>query len=84
MKHFASSNFWRAYEGLPSHIRNLADKNYAILKENPRHPSLNLKRVGRFWSVRIGTSYRALGVHVDDGILWFWIGSHSDYDNLLK
>jgi hypothetical protein len=62
VKHFASTAFWRAYEALPPHIRNLADKNYAILKENQRHPSLNFKRVGRFWSVRIGTGYRALGV----------------------
>ena len=83
MKHFASSAFWRAYHSLPSHTRGLADKNFILLKENPRHPSLNFKKVGRFWSVRIGTRYRALGVEVDDGILWFWIGSHADYDALI-
>lgn len=84
MKHFASSRFWIAYEALPRHIRELADKNYALLKEDPHHPSLSLKKVGRFWSVRVGIRHRALAVEVDDGLLWFWIGSHSDYDKLVR
>jgi hypothetical protein len=79
MRHFASPAFWQAYASLPQNIRSLADKNYALLKENPRHPSLRLKKVGRFWSVRIGSRHRALAVEVDDGLLWFWIGSHADY-----
>ena len=83
MKHFASSGFWRAYNSLPPHIRELADKNFVHLKENPRHPSLNFKKVDRFWSVRIGMRYRALGMEVDGGVLWFWIGSHADYDSLI-
>jgi hypothetical protein len=49
----------------------LADKDYALLKENRRHPSLQLKKVGRFWSVRVGSGYRALAVEVEDGLLWF-------------
>jgi hypothetical protein len=69
-----------AYAGLPENIRALADKNYALLKENPRHPSLQLKKVGRFWSVRVGSRYRALAVEIEGGLLWFWIGSHADYD----
>ena len=80
MKHFASPSFWETYSKLPESTRALADKNYALLKENPRHPSLQLKRVERFCSVRVGSRYRALAVEVDAGLLWFWIGSHSDYD----
>jgi hypothetical protein len=83
VKHFASSAFWHAYRSLPSHTREVADKNFALLKKNPRHPSLNLKKVDRLWSVRIGMRYRALGVDVNDGVLWFWIGSHADYDRLI-
>jgi hypothetical protein len=56
----------------------LADKNYALLKQEPRHPALRLKKVGRFWSVRVGLRDRALATEVDDGLLWFWIGSHAD------
>jgi hypothetical protein len=48
MRHFASAAFWEAYGKLPEQVRVLADKNYALLKENPRHPSLQFKKVGRF------------------------------------
>jgi hypothetical protein len=80
MRHFASSEFWDAYQRLPDRIRDLADKNFKLLKQNPNHPSLQFKKVGRFRSVRVGLRYRALAVEVDDGLLWFWIGSHADYD----
>ena len=74
--------FWRFYEKLPKDIQGLADKNFALLKENPEHPSLYLKTVGRYWSIRIGEKNRALGVEVgDEGLLWCWIGSHAEYDS---
>lgn len=84
MKHFASPEFWFHYRLLPEAIRDLADKNFALLKENPRHPSLRLKKVGIFWSVRVGISYRALGKVREEGIVWTWIGSHADYDSMVK
>jgi hypothetical protein len=84
MRHFASPSFWLAYDALPVAIRELADKNFALLKSDPRHLSLRLKKVGRFWSVRVGLRYRALATEVDGGLLWFWIGSHSEYDRLVK
>jgi hypothetical protein len=80
MKHFASPAFWDAYQKLPPVVRELADKNYALLKADPRHPSLHFKKVGRFWSVQVGLRYRALAIEVEGGLLWFWIGSHADYD----
>ena len=84
MRHFASPEFWTAYRLLPENIRALADKNFALLKSDPRHPSLQLKNVGRYVSARVGLRYRALAVETEDGLLWFWIGSHADYDALLK
>ena len=84
MKHFASRAFWEAYAKLPEQIRALADKNYALLKNDPRHPSLQLKKVGRFWSVRVGLRYRALAVETDGDLVWFWIGAHADYDALIS
>jgi hypothetical protein len=62
MRHFASRAFWDAYHELPEQVRALADKNYALLKTNPQHPSLQFKKVGRFWSVRVGLRNRALAV----------------------
>ena len=84
MRHFASAAFWEAYEKLPSAVREIADRNYELLKQNPQHPSLHFKKIGRFWSVRVGLRYRALAAPVDDGLLWFWIGTHADYDALIR
>ena len=83
MRHFASRAFWEAYNKLPEHIRELADKNFALLKENPQHSSLQFKKVGRFWSARVGLRYRALAVETNGDLVWFWIGSHADYDTLI-
>jgi hypothetical protein len=83
MKHFASPRFWAAYQLLPLSVRKLADANYALLKRDPHHPSLQFKKVGRYWSARIGLRYRALAVETEGGYLWFWIGSHADYDRLI-
>ena len=83
MKHFASPQFWEAYDGLPESVRALADKSFARLKADPQHPSLHFKPVGRYWSARVGLHYRALAVEVDADRVWFWIGSHADYDRLV-
>ena len=83
MNHFASPQFWRHYRSLPPDVRALADKNFRLLKADPKHPSLRLKKIDRLWSVRVGAHYRALGLDRPEGVLWFWIGSHADYDKLL-
>ena len=83
LKHSASPQFWTCLRALPKPVQQLSHKSFALLNSNPRHPSLHLKQIGRFWSVRIGLSYRALGVGIEDGVLWFWIGSHADYDRLV-
>ena len=83
MKHYASSAYWALYEALPASVRAVADKNFALLKTDPRHPSLHFKRIGSLWSVRVGDRYRALGAAVDDGIMWFWIGTHAEYDRIV-
>jgi len=82
--HHASPDFWTCYNALSAPIREHADKVFALLKTNPQHPSLHLKKVGRFWSARVGLHYRALAVDAPDGVLWFWIGSHSEYDKLIR
>lgn len=86
MKHFASTKFWRLFYALPADIQQQARDSYRLLKQNPQHPSLQFKPVknGAFRSVRVSLGYRALGVSVPDGVQWFWIGSHADYDKLLS
>jgi hypothetical protein len=72
--HRATSRFWRCYKGLPRDVQRSADRGYALLKTNPNHPSLHFKKVGQFWSV---------AVDAGEDLVWFWIGSHADYDKLL-
>lgn len=83
MRHYASPKFWALYEALPVEVRALADKNYALLEEHPQYPPLHFKRISSLWSVRVGDHYRALGHDVADGVQWFWIGTHSEYDKLV-
>ena len=83
MKHSASSRFWERYAALPEEIRRLADKSYQLLKSDPKYPSLHFKKLGKFWSVRVGLHHRALAVEVEDGMLWVWIGTHAEYDRLV-
>ena len=64
-------------------MRALTDKNFQLLKADPKHPSLYFKEIERLWSVRVGAHYRALGLDKPEGVVWFWIGSHADYDKLL-
>ncbi|MEJ0013828.1 MAG: hypothetical protein WDM94_14675 [Bauldia sp.] len=84
MRHVASRAFWKAYDALPLPARELADKTFERLKDDPDHPSLHLKRVGKYRSARVGLRYRALAVEIDGGLLWFWIGTHSEYDVLIR
>ena len=87
LSHFTSPDFWSFYKRLPADVQRTADKYFALLKSDPKHPSLHLKKIGDTWSVRAGLHYRALGMDapkVEKGILWVWIGSHAEYDRLIK
>ena len=76
--------FWHLYEKLPEDIKSLADKTFRDLDKIGEHSSLSIIKVGRYWSLPIGTKNRALGIDVDEGgLLWCWIGSYSDYHNFV-
>jgi mRNA-degrading endonuclease RelE of RelBE toxin-antitoxin system len=81
--HRTTPQFWNRFYQLPDPIQKLARKNFDLLKENPRHPSLHFKKVGQFWSARVGLAYRALAVEDEDDFIWVWIGSHDEYDRLI-
>jgi hypothetical protein len=86
LKHTASVRFWERFEALPTEIRSVARKSFEQLKVDRTHPSLRFKAVlgGRFFTVRIGRRYRAIGVPTESGVHWFWIGTHGEYDQLLS
>ncbi len=84
MKHRATPRFWNCYRALPAEVQQLADRSYELLCLDPRHPSLHLKKIGQFWSARVGLHYRALAVEAEDDLLWVWIGTHAEYDHILR
>ena len=84
MRHFASPAFWKCYNKLAKDIQCLADQKFDLLKSNPHHPSLHLKKAGKYWSARISIKRRALAVEAEGNLVWFWIGTHAEYDDLLK
>lgn len=86
MNHKTLPRFWKHYRQLPQEVQRVADKNFQLLKTDPYHPSLHFKKVGKqkqLWSVRAGRGYRALGREKPESVVWFWIGSHQEYDRLL-
>jgi hypothetical protein len=86
LEHCTTPEFWELYNALPGEVQALGDKNFVLLRSEPGHPSLRLKKVGKLWSVRVGLHYRALGFACPsrkNAILWFWIGSHADYDAMI-
>jgi hypothetical protein len=83
MTHRATPRFWACYRRLPADIQQLADRCYELLVHDSRHPSLHFKRVGQFWSVRVGLHYRALAVDENGVLIWVWIGTHAEYDMLI-
>lgn len=82
-EHKAAGDFWTCYASLPAEIQQLADKNFDLLKRDPRHPSLQFKKVGKVWSARVGRDHRAIAAAIPTGFLWVWIGKHEEYDKLI-
>lgn len=82
-----TERFWKCYTELPITIKKQAKEAYKKFQIDPYYPSLNFKQVHSkrpIFSVRITKDYRAVGIIQGEDILWFWVGSHSDYINLLK
>ncbi|NET61035.1 MAG: hypothetical protein F6K47_34390 [Symploca sp. SIO2E6] len=82
--HRTTPKFWQRFYTLPETVQRLARKNYDLLKKNPAHPSLNFKKVGQYWSVRVGLNHRALAVEDGSDFIWVWIGDHDTYERLIR
>jgi hypothetical protein len=79
--------FRRRLDQLPASVQDQAARAYALWRASPYHPSLQFKRVSQrqpIYSVRVGLGYRAVGLREADHLSWFWIGSHAEYDELLR
>ena len=86
MKSVTTKRFRKAYDALPDHVRQAAIKTYEVWKNNHRHPSLQFKKIHPtkpIYSVRISLAWRVLGLKQGNTVIWFWIGSHTQYEQLI-
>ena len=79
MTSHALNSFWKCCKRLPEHVQKLPDKNFALFRDNPRHPSLGFAKKGEIYTVEIGRSYRALARERNGHYYWFWIGTHEAF-----
>lgn len=83
MNHRAVEQFWECYNALPLTIQKIADNNFAIIKQHPKHPLLRLSRAENLVSMRIGSRYRALALEEENRTIWFWIGTYKEYKKMV-
>jgi hypothetical protein len=87
MNSHATEQFWALYDRLPENIRRRADKAYRLWRRDPNNRGVDFKRVHTrqpIYAVRIGLHWRAVGIREGNTMIWFWIGSHEEYERLLK
>ena len=87
MRSRATPRFWAAYRDLPTEIKEAARKAYRLFREDAGYPSLQFKKVHArdpVYAVRVTLGCRAVSLLEDDGMTWFWIGTHAEYDRLLE
>jgi hypothetical protein len=87
MNSHTTDKFRKAFAELPADVQKQARQAYHLFIENPHHPSLRFKSIHPtrpIYSVHIGLNYRAVGIRDEDDMIWYWIGSHADYDKLIQ
>ena len=84
MQSKAVASFWDGYKRLPNRVQEAAQKQFRLWQEDPSHPSVRFKKVGNYWSARVTGSYRAVGIMDGEAVVWFFIGTHAEYDRLLS
>ncbi len=82
--HRTDPRFRQLFQELPESVQRTARRNFDLLKANPRHPSLRFRNVGRYWSARVGASFRAVAVREGADFVWFWIGDHDEYARVIS
>jgi len=86
MQSRTTRQFRRLFSDLPFNVQRDANRAYRLFQNDPTHPGLQFKKLegeDSIYSARIGLGYRALAVMKKDRIVWYWIGSHNEYDRLI-
>jgi mRNA-degrading endonuclease RelE of RelBE toxin-antitoxin system len=82
-----TSDFRDRLRKLPHDVQRAARASYVLFRDNPSHPALHFKPIkglAGVYSARISLGYRTLGRIDGETIVWFWIGSHAEYDRILR
>ena len=82
-----TEKFWKAFEKLPRHVQDQAREAYTLWQKESYHPSLQFKLIHKtrqIYSVRIGIGWRAVGIREENTMIWFWIGSHEEYNRVVS
>jgi hypothetical protein len=83
----STERFREALKQLPKEVRQNAQEAYRLWQQDPQHPGLHFKRIHStkpIYSVRVGLGWRAVGLQRGDNMIWYWIGSHADYEKLIS
>ncbi len=83
MEHILDDDFWEFRAKLPPNVQRRVPQKFRLLRQNPRHPSLRFKKVGDLWAIRVSRGYRALAREEDGNFVWFWIGTHDEYERRI-
>lgn len=87
MNSYLTEEFIELFRSLPAKVQRQARKNYRLWKRDVQHPGLQYKRIQtakNLYSIRVGIGWRALGIKDKKDIVWFWIGSHNEYQKMLR
>jgi len=84
MNSSVTNSFRALFQRQPPAIQALACKNFRLWQRNPHHPSLRFKKVRGYWTARVGADCRVVGLLEGDTLYWFWIGTHDEYETLIK
>jgi hypothetical protein len=79
--------FRELFATLPQRVQSQAREAYRLFRDNPGHPGLHFKQVHSrppVFSARVGISYRAVCVKEGNEAVWYWIGTHAEYDKLIE
>lgn len=81
MRFIVTARFRQAYRSLPDSLRGKADKAIRLLAENPRHPSLHLKKIqgtSGIWEARVDRGCRMTLEISADAFILRNIGKHDE------
>jgi hypothetical protein len=79
LKHHATLRFWTLYDALPAGVQRLTTATFEVVKFYPKEATARLRKLGGYWTMRVGPTHRALARESGENLLWFWIGRHDDY-----